>query len=139
MLGLDVSDKMLARARDTTPDRAVQYQRADLESVTLPDEIFDLAYSSLALHYLGKALPYRQTALASFTGYAFSHNLGLGWLSGGAVRYRLYSVWGLSSLEIGMILAFNTVTTFLGLGCIIALACLGEPAQVLDLVDIAEG
>jgi phosphatidylglycerol lysyltransferase len=84
----------------------------------------------LALRYLGKGLPYRQTALASFTGYAFSHNLGLGWLSGGAVRYRLYTVWGLSSLDIGVILAFNTVTTFLGLGSILALACLGEPETI---------
>jgi SAM-dependent methyltransferase len=52
VLGLDVSEKMLTRARETMPDPAVQYQHADLESVALPDEIFDLAYSSLALHYL---------------------------------------------------------------------------------------
>jgi hypothetical protein len=39
-------------------------------------------FDPLALHYLGKSLPYRQTGLASFIGYAFSHNLGLGWLSG---------------------------------------------------------
>lgn len=81
-------------------------------------------------------MPYRQTALASFTGYAFSHNLGLGWLSGGAVRYRLYTVWGLSSLDIGVILAFNTVTTFLGLGCIIALTCLGEPSEIAKLLHL---
>lgn len=87
-------------------------------------------FDPLALHYLGQRLPYRRTALASFTGYAFSHNLGLGWLSGGAVRYRLYTVWGLSSLDIGAILAFNTVTTFLGLACILALACLGEAGQI---------
>jgi phosphatidylglycerol lysyltransferase len=90
----------------------------------------------LALRYLGKGLPYRQTALASFTGYAFSHNLGLGWLSGGAVRYRLYTVWGLSSLDIGVILAFNTVTTFLGLGSILALACLGEPETVAGILRL---
>jgi phosphatidylglycerol lysyltransferase len=93
-------------------------------------------FDPLALRYLGKRLPYRRTALASFTGYAFSHNLGLSWLSGGAVRYRLYSVWGLSSLEIGVVLAFNTVTTFLGLGSILALACLGEPAEVAGMVHL---
>jgi phosphatidylglycerol lysyltransferase len=93
-------------------------------------------FDPVALHYLGKRLPYRRTALASFTGYAFSHNLGLSWLSGGAVRYRLYSVWGLSSLEIGVVLAFNTVTTFLGLGSILALACLGEPAEVASMVHL---
>ena len=92
-------------------------------------------FDPLALHYLGKRLPYRQTALASFTGYAFSHNLGLGWLSGGAVRYRLYTAWGLSSLDIGIVLAFNTVTTFLGLGSILP-ACLGEPDEIAGILRI---
>jgi phosphatidylglycerol lysyltransferase len=95
-------------------------------------------FDPLALHYLGKRLPYRQTALASFTGYAFSHNLGLGWLSGGAVRYRLYTAWGLSSLDIGIVLAFNTVTTFLGLGSILALACLGEPDEIAGILRIPQ-
>jgi phosphatidylglycerol lysyltransferase len=93
-------------------------------------------YDALALHYVGERLPYRRTALASFTGYAFSHNLGLGWLSGGAVRFRLYTVWGLSSLDIGVILAFNTVTSFLGLGVILAIACLGEPQPIASILHL---
>ena len=52
VLGLDVSEKMLARARETAPDPTVRYQRTDLESVALAEGSFDLAYSSLALHYL---------------------------------------------------------------------------------------
>jgi phosphatidylglycerol lysyltransferase len=94
------------------------------------------AFDPLALRYVGQRLPYRRTALASFTGYAFSHNLGFGWLSGGAVRYRLYTVWGLSSLDIGTIIAFNTATTFLGLAMILALACLGEPGTIAGLLHL---
>jgi phosphatidylglycerol lysyltransferase len=93
-------------------------------------------FDPLALAYLGKRLPYRRTALASFTGYAFSHNLGFGWLSGGAVRYRLYTAWGLSSLDIGAIIAVNTVTTTLGLSSILALACLGEPDAIAGIVGL---
>jgi SAM-dependent methyltransferase len=52
MLGVDVSEKMLARARDTTTDPAITYLQADLERVELPEAGFDLAYSSLALHYI---------------------------------------------------------------------------------------
>jgi SAM-dependent methyltransferase len=52
VLGLDVSEKMLARARDTTGDAAITYARADLEQLDLPVTSFDLAYSSLALHYI---------------------------------------------------------------------------------------
>ena len=51
VLGLDVSDKMLARARQTTSDPAISYRRADLETLELPTA-FDLAFSSLTLHYL---------------------------------------------------------------------------------------
>jgi SAM-dependent methyltransferase len=52
VLGLDVSEKMLARARAETDDPAITYQRADLERLDLPMGAFDLAYSALALHYL---------------------------------------------------------------------------------------
>ena len=52
VLGLDVSDNMLTRARETTPDPAVVYRQADLDKLSLPEAAFDLAYSSLSLHYL---------------------------------------------------------------------------------------
>lgn len=52
VLGLDVSENMLARARETSPDPNVSYARADLETLSLPAAAFDLAYSSLALHYV---------------------------------------------------------------------------------------
>jgi SAM-dependent methyltransferase len=52
VLGFDVSQKMLTRARETTEDRAITYRDADLERLTLPAATFDLAFSSLVLHYL---------------------------------------------------------------------------------------
>jgi SAM-dependent methyltransferase len=52
VLGLDVSENMLARAREATRDAAIAYEIADLEVLDLPSTRFDLAYSSLALHYV---------------------------------------------------------------------------------------
>jgi SAM-dependent methyltransferase len=52
VLGIDVSEKMLARARATTRDGAIAYERADMETLALAPGAFDLAYSSLALHYV---------------------------------------------------------------------------------------
>lgn len=52
VLGIDVSERMLARARATTTDPAITYVRADMERLDLPEASFDLAYSSLALHYI---------------------------------------------------------------------------------------
>jgi SAM-dependent methyltransferase len=67
VLGIDVSEKMLARARDTTTDAAISYLKADMASAELPQGAFDLAYSSLALHYvedLGGLLAKAHRALA---------------------------------------------------------------------------
>ncbi|WP_267550564.1 bifunctional 2-polyprenyl-6-hydroxyphenol methylase/3-demethylubiquinol 3-O-methyltransferase UbiG [Rhizobium rhizogenes] len=52
VLGLDVSDKMLDRARVETKDERIRYGRADLEKLELPKASFDLVYSSLAFHYI---------------------------------------------------------------------------------------
>jgi SAM-dependent methyltransferase len=57
VLGLDVSANMLARARETTVDAAIAYRQADLETLELPASSFDLAYSSLTLHYLERLGP----------------------------------------------------------------------------------
>lgn len=52
VVGIDVSENMLARARAETRDTHVSYAREDLERVRLPRASFDLVYSSLAFHYL---------------------------------------------------------------------------------------
>jgi SAM-dependent methyltransferase len=54
VLGIDVSEKMLARACADTEDAAITYRRADLESAELPQKAFDLVYSSLVLHYIAE-------------------------------------------------------------------------------------
>ena len=50
--GVDISEKMLARAAELTDDTQIHYQRSDLESLQLRENSLDLVYSSLALHYL---------------------------------------------------------------------------------------
>jgi len=52
VLGLDISKNMIARARADTSDPGIEYAIADLDHLDLPEASFDLAYSSLAFHYL---------------------------------------------------------------------------------------
>ena len=52
VLGLDVSENMLARARGFGDDPAITYGRADLEDLRLPETEYDLIYSSLTFHYI---------------------------------------------------------------------------------------
>lgn len=72
-------------------------------------------FDYLALHYVGRPLPYRRAALASFTALSLGHNIGLAALSSGAVRYRFYSRWGLSAGEVARIVLFCGITVGLGL------------------------
>ncbi len=79
-------------------------------------------YDALAVRFAGARLPYHRVALISFMGYAIGHNVGLNSLSGGAVRYRTYSALGLSAKQIATIIAFGTLTFFLGAGVLLGLS-----------------
>ena len=49
-----------------------------------------IGHDALALRYVGHPLPYRRVVLASLIGFGISNAAGQAWLTGGAVRYRLY-------------------------------------------------
>jgi phosphatidylglycerol lysyltransferase len=93
-------------------------------------------YETLAFRYIRKELEYKKIALASFIGYAFSHNLGFSMLTGGSVRFRLYSVWGLSAIEITKIVAFCGLTLWVGFFAIGGIAFLTEPLSVPELLHL---
>ena len=52
VVGIDVSTNMLERARSETTSSVVDYQRCDLDELSLDSRSLDLAYSSLTLHYV---------------------------------------------------------------------------------------
>ncbi|WP_315701383.1 MULTISPECIES: class I SAM-dependent methyltransferase [unclassified Bradyrhizobium] len=75
VLGIDLSENMLARARAETDDQAIRYIQADMEALELPEAGFDLAYSSLAFHYikdLGRLFGAVQRALLPGAQFVFS-------------------------------------------------------------------
>ena len=75
VLGIDVSENMLARAVATNADPAISYTRADMERLELPPASFDLAYSSLALHYvenLDRLISMVSRSLAARGNFVFS-------------------------------------------------------------------
>jgi uncharacterized membrane protein YbhN (UPF0104 family) len=93
-------------------------------------------FDTLAVRYVGRKLPYRRTALASFTGLSIGHTVGLAALSSGAVRYRFYSRWGLSAQDIGKIIVFCGVTVGLGLMTLTGLAWTLRPTIAADLTGL---
>lgn len=91
-------------------------------------------YERLALDYVGSSMPWRRYSLIALVSNAIGHNLGVAAVSGGAVRYRLYSPLGLGAGDIARIIAFCTLTFVLGV-CTLAGASLvvhaGEAATLL--------
>lgn len=83
-------------------------------------------YDALALRYLQRPLPYHRTALASFLGYVFSHNVGLSIFGGAAPRYRLYSAWGLTPAEIAGLVAFTAATFWVGIFAVCGAALIAD-------------
>jgi phosphatidylglycerol lysyltransferase len=81
-------------------------------------------YDALAVRFAGARVPYPRVALISFMGYAIGHNVGLNSISGGAVRYRAYTALGLSAKQIATIIAFGTLTFFLGASVLLGLSLL---------------
>jgi phosphatidylglycerol lysyltransferase len=90
-------------------------------------------YDYLAIRFIKHSLSLIRIALASFIGYAFSNNIGFSMLAGASVRYRLYSNWGLSALEITKVVAFCTLTLWLGF------FTLGSMVFVLEPMGIPPG
>ncbi len=67
--GIDISEKMLAKARAETTAKIIDYRRADLETLDLVEDGFDLVYSSLVFHYVADTVKlYRTIRRALRTG-----------------------------------------------------------------------
>nr|WP_243445855.1 bifunctional lysylphosphatidylglycerol flippase/synthetase MprF [Polymorphobacter arshaanensis] len=87
-------------------------------------------YDVFALRVIGRPLPWRTAALASFVSYTVSHNFGLGPLTGGSARYRIYSGAGLSAADIARIIATATMTFWAGVGVLAGIALLVHPGDM---------
>ena len=72
-------------------------------------------YDWLALRYIRRPLPWSKVGFAAFLSYAFSNSVGFSLLTSGSLRYRLYSSWGLTAVDIARIVLFATLTFWLGI------------------------
>jgi glycosyltransferase 2 family protein len=92
-------------------------------------------YDLFALHAIGRhKVPYSVAALASFTSSTIGHSLGASVLTGGLVRLRIYSVWGLTVVDIAKIAVITGMTFWLGNAVLLggATAVAPEAATVVD-------
>ncbi len=105
-------------------------------ALTMISYLIMTGYDFLALRFINRPLGFRKMATASFIGYAFSNNIGFSMVAGASIRYRLYSSWGLSALEITKVIFFNTVSIWLGFLMLGAGVFLLEPLDIPKALHI---
>ena len=68
------------------------------------------SYDFLALKYIKKKLETWKWVFAGFIGFSVSNNAGHAIVSGGAIRYRLYTRWRIKASEIVKMITFSGFT-----------------------------
>jgi phosphatidylglycerol lysyltransferase len=83
-------------------------------------------YELLGLRFAGVRVAYRRAAITAFLAYAIGQSVGVNALSGGAIRFRLYTAHGLSPGQIARLIGFGTVTFGLGAALLLGASLLAE-------------
>jgi uncharacterized membrane protein YbhN (UPF0104 family) len=92
-------------------------------------------YDVFALRVIGRhKVPYSVAALASFTSSTIGHSLGAAAVTGGLVRLRIYSGWGLTVVDIAKVALITGMTFWLGNALLLggAVAYAPEAASAVD-------
>jgi uncharacterized membrane protein YbhN (UPF0104 family) len=120
--GIDVNEVVVA-IKQTEP-RSIA-----LAALFVAAGYFTLTFYDLfAVRAIGHSnVPYRITALAAFTSYSIGHNVGASVFTGGAVRYRIYSAWGLNAIDVAKICFLAGLTFWLGNAAVLGLGIAYHP------------
>lgn len=96
-----------------------------------------VGYENSADKYAGGNLPLKTLAFGSFCSFAVSNAIGLTLFSGGTVRYRLYSRYGLGGMQIAKITLFSSGAFMLTLPLLAALLVLPNPVYTASLLHVS--
>ncbi len=89
-------------------------------------------YDYLALDYVGRKVSWWKWMLAGMLGFAISNNAGHAVVSGGAIRYRLYTRWRVPGSDIIKMLTFSGFTFFLGYAAIAVIGYFLVPSDMFS-------
>jgi len=115
--------------------KAVEYDDVTAAALFVAGGYFTLTFYDLfALRTIGHdEVPYRIAALSGFSSYAIGHNIGATVFTGGAVRYRIYSTYGLTAIEVAKICFVAGLTFWLGNATVLGLGVFFEPHAAMPI------
>src|SRR5438309_9019117 len=126
--GIDVNE-VLEAIKQTEPSQIA------LAALFVAAGYFTLTFYDLfAVRAIGRTdIPYRINALAAFTSYSIGHNVGASVFTGGAVRYRIYSAWGLNAIDVAKICFLAGLTFWLGNAAVLGLGICYHPEAAANI------
>ena len=96
-------------------------------------------YDFFALRTIGKKhVPYRIAALSSFTSYSIGHNIGATVFTGGAIRFRIYSDYGLNAIDVAKICFLSGLTFWLGNIFVLGIGMILHPSAASAMDQLPE-
>jgi uncharacterized membrane protein YbhN (UPF0104 family) len=128
---LDV-DQVFAALKATDP------RRVAAAAVFVAGGYFTLTfYDWFALRTIGRGdVPYRIAALSGFTSYSIGHNIGATVFTGGAVRYRIYSLYGLTAVDVAKICFVAGLTFWLGNATVLGISVSLDPHAARPITQL---
>src|SRR5215475_5298844 len=125
--GINV-EEVIQAIRDTEPHQIA------LAALFVAAGYFTLTFYDLfATRAIGHPVPYKINALAAFTSYSIGHNVGASVFTGGAVRYRIYSSYGLNAIDVAKICFLAGLTFWLGNAAVLGLGITYHPEAAASI------
>src|SRR6201997_5875725 len=126
--GIDVGE-VIEAIKETEP------RQVALAALFVSAGYFTLTFYDLfAVRAIGHSdVPYRVNAFAAFTSYSIGHNVGASVFTGGAVRYRIYSAWGLNAIDVAKVCFLAGLTFWLGNAAVLGLGITYHPEAAASI------
>lgn len=122
--------------------RAIPPEQLSIAAVLVVVLFVTLAtYEAIAARFVGGSganppVSARRAAFTAIVAAPIGHAIGWGALSGGAVRYRLYSAVGMRPLDVGKMILLVAMPYAAGLGLLLGIALVFRTVEAATILDV---
>lgn len=93
-------------------------------------------YDNISFKHIGHLIDYKKVMFTGFLSAAATNTVGFAFLTGSAIRYRYYSTWGVTAIEIAQVIAFENISFFLGLFNVSGIMFLFNPLVIPAQINL---
>ncbi|HEY9664093.1 MAG TPA: YbhN family protein, partial [Allocoleopsis sp.] len=93
-------------------------------------------YDLLGFQYIRRSLEPIKIIFTSFLSYAIGNTIGFTIFSGGAIRYRFYTPWGVSAIDVAKLVAFTHLSFWLGMLALGGVVFLIDPLTIPQILHL---